>query len=144
MRTKIIKTIKYIISGGTAAVVDLAFLAIFVDIFKINYLISAILAFLIAFSVSFILQKFWTFQDKSTEGMHKQATIYFIVSSTNLGINTLLMYLFVDHFHIHYFLSQILASGLLAISSYFIYSRFIFKNNTVAPTFDNQNENNSQ
>jgi putative flippase GtrA len=143
MRTKIIKTIKYIISGGTAAIVDLAFLAIFVDIFKINYLISAVLAFLIAFSVSFILQKFWTFQDKSTEGVHKQATIYFIVSSANLGINTLLMYLFVDHFHIHYFLSQILASGLLAISSYYIYSRFIFKNNAIIPTLNNQNENNS-
>lgn len=143
MRTRIIKTIKYIISGGTAAVVDLSFLALFVDVFKINYLISAIFAFLIAFSVSFLLQKFWTFQDKGMEGVHRQASIYFIVSATNLGINTLLMYLFVDHFHVHYFLSQILASGLLAISSYFIYSRFIFKNNTIVPTLDNQEENNS-
>ena len=143
MRTKIIKTIKYIISGGTAAVVDLSFLALFVDVFKINYLISAIFAFLIAFSVSFLLQKFWTFQDKGMDDVHKQASIYFIVSATNLGINTLLMYLFVDHFHIHYFLSQILASGLLAISSYFIYSRFIFKNNIVIPTASNQDKNNS-
>lgn len=143
MRTKIIKTAKYIISGGTAAIVNLVFLAIFVDIFKINYLISAIISFLIAFSISFTLQKFWTFQDKNIKDVHKQTTIYFIVSSINLGVNTLLMYIFVDHFHIHYFFSQILASGLIAISSYFIYSRFIFKNNTLVPAFQNQNENNS-
>ena len=143
MRTKIIKTAKYIISGGTAAVVNLAFLAIFVDVFKINYLISAILSFLIAFSISFTLQKFWTFQDKSIEDVHKQTTIYFIVSSINLGVNTLLMYIFVDHFHIQYFFRQILASGLIAISSYFIYSRFIFKNSTLVPAFEDQNKNNS-
>jgi putative flippase GtrA len=143
MRAKIIKTFKYVTSGGTAAVVDLFFLKLLVDSFKINYLISSIIAFLIAFSVSFLLQKFWTFQDSNMEGVHKQASIYFIVSLTNLGVNTLLMYFFVDHFHIHYFLSQIIASGLLAISSYFIYSRFIFKNNSVVSTFDNQNKDNS-
>jgi putative flippase GtrA len=141
-REKIFKVAKYIISGGTAAVVDLFFLYIFVEKFGLWYVFSAILAFLIAFSVSFSLQKFWTFKDTSTDKVHKQASVYFIVSVVNLGLNTLLMYIFVDIVKLHYFPSQILAGGLLAISSFFIYSRFIFSSNSVAQIILSQEKNN--
>jgi putative flippase GtrA len=121
------KVVRYLISGGTAAATDLVLLYIFTSILHIWYLISAILAFIIAFVVSFILQKFWTFTDRSTERWRSQATIYFIITSTNLGLNTLLMYVFVDYFHIHYMISQFIVSGLIAIESYFIYQIFVFK-----------------
>lgn len=137
---KFSKIIRYIISGGTAAVINLVALRIFVEVFNIWYIYSAIYSFLIAFCVSFTLQKFWTFNDRQTHKIKSQTTIYFLVSVTNLGVNTLLMYIFVDFVHIHYFLSQILSSGLLAISSYFIYSLFIFKNTFVA--IDTQNTDN--
>ncbi len=119
------KLFRYIVSGGSAAVVDLFVLYVFVRCFDMWYVLAAILAFLIAFGVSFTLQKFWTFKDVSKK-VTSQATIYFIVSTLNLGMNTLLVYLLVDYGHIHYIFSQIIASGILAISSYFIYSGFIF------------------
>lgn len=119
------KLFRYIVSGGSAAIVDLFVLHIFVKCFDMWYVLAAILAFLIAFGVSFTLQKFWTFKDVSKK-VTSQATIYFVVSVINLGINTLLMYVFVDYGHLHYLISQIIASGILAISSYFIYSSFIF------------------
>lgn len=121
------KLVRYIISGGTAAFVDLSLLFFFTSILHIWYLISAVFAFLIAFVVSFVLQKFWTFTDKSTENWKSQVVIYFIITSTNLGINTLLMYVFVDYIHIHYFLSQIIVSALIAFESYFVYQVFVFK-----------------
>ncbi|MBP9701586.1 MAG: GtrA family protein [Candidatus Pacebacteria bacterium] len=120
------KVFKYIVSGGTAAVVDLVMLHILVKYADMWYLLAAIVAFLIAFSVSFSLQKFWTFQDRSTVKVKSQMTLYFCVSVVNLGVNTLLMYVFVDYFCIHYIVAQIIASGILAFSSYFIYSIFIF------------------
>ncbi len=141
-REKIFKIAKYIISGGTAAVVDLFFLYLFVEKFHLWYVFSAILAFLIAFSVSFSLQKFWTFKDKTTEKVHKQASIYFIVSVLNLGLNTFLMYIFVDLCGLHYFPSQILAGALLAISSFFIYSRFIFSPRPAKQTVLSEEKNN--
>jgi putative flippase GtrA len=119
--------IKYIISGGTAAAVDIAFLVLFTEVFKWWYIVSAIVAFIIAFGVSFTLQKFWTFRDHGTERIHVQASIYLAVSIANLGINTLLMYLFVDIFGIWYVASQVLAGGLIAIMSFFVYKKFIFK-----------------
>jgi putative flippase GtrA len=138
---KVKKIAKYIISGGTAAVVDLAALYVFVEWFHMWYVLSAIIAFLIAFCFSFTLQKFWTFKDREVENVHKQATVYFVVSVVNLGVNTLLIYLFVEYLHLHYFVSQIIAGGLLAVSSFFIYSIFIFPKKT-DNTLEAQNSDN--
>jgi putative flippase GtrA len=117
---------RYLVAGGTAAATDLALLYVFTSVLGIWYLISAVLAFLIAFVVSFLLQKFWTFDDTS-EKWKSQAAVYFMITGTNLGLNTLLMYVFVDIFGIHYFVSQFIISGLIAFESYFVYQMFVFK-----------------
>lgn len=119
--------VKYLISGGTAAAVDVLLLYVFTDIFKLWYITSAVLAFIGAFCVSFTLQKYWTFRDLSSSKIHAQISLYLISSVINLGINTLFMYILVDFFHIWYILSQIITSGLIAIGSFFIYKYIIFK-----------------
>jgi putative flippase GtrA len=125
-----IKVVRYIISGGTAATVDLVILYLLTSIVGIWYLFSAIIAFLIALGVSFSLQKFWTFADHSTDRMSSQVVVYFIVASINLGLNTLLMYLLVDAVLLPYLLAQIIAAGLIACESFFVYQRYIFIDET--------------
>lgn len=121
------RLLRYFISGGTAAAVDFLFLYLFTDGFGLHYLLSAVLAFLVAFGVSFVLQKFWTFQDHSTERIHTQGVLYFVVALANLLLNTLLMYLFVDWLHFWYMGAQFFASGLIALESFFISKHVVFK-----------------
>lgn len=121
------KIVRYIVSGGTAAVTDLAFLYFFTDILGIWYVISAIMAFIIAFGVSFTLQKYWTFRDHSSDSVAAQGTIYFSISIINLGINTGLVYLLTDMAGVHYFMSQIIAAGSIAVISFFVYQKLVFK-----------------
>jgi len=123
-----LKIVRYLISGGTAAAVDLFLLYFFTSVVGIWYLFSAVIAFLLAFGVSFYLQKFWTFADHSTDRLPSQATSYFIVASINLGLNTLLMYFLVDVIFLPYLLAQVIAAGLIACESFFIYQRYIFTN----------------
>ncbi|MEK7169916.1 MAG: GtrA family protein [Patescibacteria group bacterium] len=125
---------RYLVAGGTAAMVDLGLLYIFTDFFLIHYLWSAIWAFIVSFFVSFLLQKFWTFQNTETDRMHVQMTVYFLVAVANLALNTLLMYLFVDYFHIWYVLAQVLASGLIACESFFISRHIVFKRRVSSST----------
>lgn len=122
------RIIKYIIAGGTAAAVNIAGIYILTDLFHLWYLASGVLAFLVAFVVSFTLQKFWTFNDHSTENVHIQVSIYLIVSLISLLWNTFLLYIFVDVFHIWYLLAQIFAGAIVALSNYFMYKKFVFKN----------------
>ncbi len=120
------KVIKYIISGGTAATLNLAFLYVLTDWFGIWYLLSAVFAFSAGFIVSFIFQKFWTFSDHRTENIHLQAGAYLLAGLANLGLNTLCIYLFVTYLGFHYLLAQIAAGIIIASESFFIYKHFIF------------------
>lgn len=119
------KIFRYIISGGTAAVVDLSLLYLFTDIFGIWYLFSAVGAFLVAFLVSFNLQKYWTFKDGSKDRIKTQAAGYFLITAINLGLNTLGIFLLVHYGKIHYLPAQFIVSALIAVESYFIY-HFVF------------------
>jgi len=113
--------VRYVISGGISAVVDLTLLYLF-DIYM-HYLVAAALALF----VSFTLQKFWTFKDHSTDGIHKQTVIYLGTSLFGLSLNTLLMYIFVDYIHVGVISSQVFAGGLVACCTFFISRDFVFK-----------------
>jgi putative flippase GtrA len=117
---------RYIISGGTSATVDLALLYFLNSILHMHYLWAATLAFAAAFCVSFVMQKFWTFKNHSTENIHKQVMLYLFTSLCGLSLNTLFMYIFVDHFNINVILSQVFAGALVACGSFFV-SRTVFK-----------------
>lgn len=133
-----VRLAKYVISGGTAATVNIGFLYLFTDILNIHYLVSGVLSFILAFGVSFTLQKFWTFQNNNRELLHQQLVIYLIVSVSSLVVNTFLLYLLVDWFGLWYILAQIIAGGLIAIVNFFVYRFVIFHPATTVVTIQSQ------
>ena len=122
--------IRFVIAGSFALAVNLVALYTLTDIFGVYYLISTVLAFLVALSVSFMLQKFWTFQDHSHDRLHAQIPIYAVMQTTNVTLNAALMYLFVEYLHIRYLFSQVLISLGLAAIVFFINRTYIFKPRT--------------
>jgi dolichol-phosphate mannosyltransferase len=125
--TKRKEILKYIIAGGTAAMVNFILLYFFTDILGFWYLLSSTLAFIISFFVSFYLQKFWTFGDSQKDILYKQMVVYLIITLFNLAINAVLMYYLVDFLKVWYMLAQLLTTGLIASWSFVIYKIFVFK-----------------
>lgn len=117
---------RYLISGGSAAASSLLLLFVLVHFFHIWYLLAAILAYILGICVSFMMQKFFTFNDYSREKIRQQTTTYFIIQIFNLGVNTLLMYISVDMLSIHYMISQVIVGGTIAVYSFFIYKHMVF------------------
>ncbi|MFA5987833.1 MAG: GtrA family protein [Candidatus Paceibacterota bacterium] len=122
-----IKVVKFVIAGGSAAVINLVCLYILTEFFGLWYLASSALSFLIAFGVSFVAQKYWTFQDGSRDGMGGQLFVYLLAQATNLFLNTLFMYILVDVFGLWYMLAQIIVGLSIAVGSFIVYNKFIFK-----------------
>lgn len=125
--TRLFHLVRYLISGGIAATTNVGILFLLVHFAHLHYLSASIAAYLLAVVVSFTLQKFWTFQDKPTHDIPSQFSRYSIVVVTNLLLNTLLMYLFVDTFGIWYIFAQIGATAIVAVAGYFGYRFFVFK-----------------
>lgn len=114
-------------TGGVAFSVNITVLYWLTSILDIYYLISTVFAFLASFSVSFLMQKFWTFKDHSRVGWHAQLSLYLTLQVINLGFNALLMYTFVEYLHVWYILSQTIIALGLAVISFFINKAYIFK-----------------
>ncbi len=121
---------KFVVSGSTAAGVEFSLLYVLTQYVGFHYLVSSSVAFCVAVVVGFTLQKFWTFENKSLDRLHRQAVLYFSLGVINLGINAVLMYLLVENFHLWYMLAQVLACGMLACNNFLMYNLFIFRPDT--------------
>ncbi len=119
---------KYLIVGGFVVSVNLSVLYILTDIFHVHYLISAICSFLVSFCVSFFLQGSWTFENKISSGQQvaRQMSLYLALQAVCLGLNTSLLYVFVEYMNIWYLFSQAIISLFIAIFAFIISRRFIF------------------
>ena len=117
---------KYVVSGGSSACANLGTLYLLTEYAHIHYLQSAVISFILAFFISFLLQKFWTFQDMRKEIVHWQMMWYLFLSLVNLLINTVLIFSLVEYAHLWYIAAAVVSGALLAISNFFIYKHVIF------------------
>ncbi len=129
MKRKIKKALLFIVSGGTAAGTSLLLFYIFTNLLHIWYLIASTLSFILSVFVGFYLQKFVTFDDTTKGQSSKQMALFFMVSMINLGINIILMAIFVSGFTINQMLAKVLTLGILACWNFFVYEKFVFKKN---------------
>lgn len=120
------KFARFIVSGGTAAAVHLGVLTVLVEVFGLYPVFASAGGFLIAFGVSFTLQKFWTFRDHDTATAPRQMALYFGIQVTNLCLNMLLMLFLIEVAHVQYIIAQVGVIGLIAIESYYLYTKFVF------------------
>jgi len=118
--------IRYLISGGSAATVNLILLFVLVHFFYVWYLLAAIVTFIAGICVSLIMQKYFTFKDYTKDKITQQTTFHLGLQIFNLGLNTLLMYISVGMLHIHYIIAQVLIAGTISVYSFFIYKHLVF------------------
>ncbi len=117
---------RYLLAGGSGALVNLALLYLLTDIFGRWYLLSAVGATSLSIIVGFVLQKFVTFRNFQTIVWRRQIIFYTLIALVNILINTALLYLMVELFGWHYLVAQIVASGFIAILSFIFYRHIVF------------------
>jgi len=119
--------VRYLFAGGLAFGTNLTLLFIFKHYFQLWYLTASTLSFVISVVVSFTVQKYITFRDRTTDGVHRQMVIYMATALFNVMMNALFMFCLVDLLHTHYMLAQIVSAGVIAVWSLGVYRYFIFK-----------------
>lgn len=121
------KLIRYIGAGAVGAATNIVVFYALIDIFSVWYVIASVCSFVVALSVSFTVQKFFTFRDHSTDAMVKQMSLFTIVSISGLALNVAIVYFLVDILGLYHFVGQILTMIVVAIFSFLMYQRFIFQ-----------------
>ena len=116
---------RYIFVGGTAFVVDFAFLYFFSDICGIYYLISAIFSFIISVLVNYIMSTKWVFNQDNIENRVLEFNLFIIISTIGLVFTEILLYFFTDILGIYYLISKIV-SAIIVLFWNFLARRVMF------------------
>ena len=124
------KAVRYVVSGGTAACLNFFLLWFLTEFFRLWYIFSLIIASVTSAAFTFVLQKFWTFENPSLERVHIQMPQYITLALINLVLNSAALYILVEYIHLWYIAGQVICSGTLAVMNYLINQHYIFRPST--------------
>ncbi len=118
--------LRFLVSGITATALQVALLFGFTEFLKVPYLVSASVAMLIAYGLSFVLQKHWSFKNSDTSKTKRQLALYAGFVSFNIALNAALLWFFVHELFLWYVFAQLVAAVAIALLSYVVYKKVLF------------------
>ena len=116
---------KFAVAGGSCFIIELAVLYSLTEFGGINYLTSAMFAFIVSVIVNYLMCAYWVFAAKKRS---LTKTIIFAATSVmGLGINQLCMWTFVELCGIYYMTAKVIAACIVTIWN-FVTKRMVLKN----------------
>ncbi len=117
---------KYAVVGCIGTALDLGTLYIFVGLLHLHLLLSTAMSFVLAVINNFLLNKYWTFQNKSAN-IRKQFIKFLIVSVLGLFLTEACMAFFVYVLNIWYMAAKLITSGLVLAWNFLANKYWTFK-----------------
>lgn len=118
---------KFVVSGATAAAVHLGLFYALVEVSGVWYLPASAISFSAGFVVSFILQKFWTFESAALAAVPAELFRYAAAGAAGLLANSALLAVFVEVAGVSRFPAQVIAALLVAAGMFVLYGRAVFR-----------------
>lgn len=126
--------LRYGITGVTGGVIQTLTLAWWVEIVsdhdQTRYRPGVILGFCTALIVTFLMQKYWTFRDRSHARATRQFILYGVIALASLFGNAWLMYLFVEGVGMWYIAAQLLTIAIVSGLSFILNYLLTFRTST--------------
>ena|SRR3989344_5679501 len=119
--------LRYIISGGIGALIQLSTDVIMVEFFNKNYRYGVVIGFFIALCITFLLQKYWTFREQSRTKIKLQFAYYTAIALLSLAGNLSLTTFFVERMSLHYLFAHIVTIGIVVGGSFLLNNFLTFR-----------------
>lgn len=116
---------RYLATGLLAAALEYGLLILLTEYAGLWYIISNSIAYASGFAVSFLLNRYWSFQ--SRENIVKQFLQYAALFSLNLILNNILMYLFTNTAGIPYTISKLIVMSMVVGWNFIIFKKVIYR-----------------
>jgi len=113
----------YVLSGGTAAVVDFGSYSLLLSV-GIWYIAASIVSGVLGFVTTFLMNKYVAFKKKNN--MFRHLVRFFIVDMLNILAITLVLYGLVDGLGMDKQIAKILAMGMVVLWNFFVYKFFVY------------------
>jgi len=115
MKKLLSQFIRFGIVGVIATVIDFALLIFLTEVFYVNYLISATIAFIVAVTFNYLASMRYVFTHKEELSRRKEFVIFIALSVIGLLINNACMWLGVELFAIDYRFTKVVATAIVTM-----------------------------
>lgn len=125
----IFKLLKFGSVGISGMLVDFSITWICKDKLRINKYIANTIGFLLAATSNYILNRIWTFQSNNRQ-ITKEYVSFLSISLIGLGINNLVIYVLIEKLDLNFYISKIIATGVVVIWNFLANYYFTFNIST--------------
>lgn len=123
-----IQAFRYLISGGTAFLIDTGLLALLTELFGQEHLLLwTAIAFLTGLLVTYLFSILWVFDNRSMKSWTAEVAIFVLIGVVGLGFTELLMWLFAQKAGLHYLLSKIITTVIVFIWNFVAKKLLLFR-----------------
>jgi len=124
-RMLILKFLKFCLVGFSGMVVDFGTTWLCKEKFKWNKYVSNSIGFVLAATNNYIWNRLWTFQSDNAN-IPIEYGKFFVISIIGLGINNLVVYLLHEKLKWNFYLSKLIAVGVVTVWNFTMNYRFTF------------------
>ena len=121
----LLKFLRFCIVGVSGTVIDFGLTWLCKEVFKIPKFIANAIGFVVAATSNYILNRIWTW-GSTNEQVGIEYVKFFTVSLIGLGLNTLILYIFNEKLKFNFYLSKVIATGVVMLWNFFANNFFTF------------------
>ena len=123
-----IQAFRYLISGGTAFLVDTGLLALLTELFgREHLLVWTAIAFCVGLLITYLFSILWVFDNRSLKSRTAEVGIFVAIGVIGLGLTELLMWAFAEKAGLHYLLSKIITTVLVFVWNFAAKKLILFR-----------------
>lgn len=120
------KFFKFCLVGGSGMIVDFGATYVCKEWLKINKFVANSIGFILAATSNYFLNRIWTFQSTNPE-IGSQYLTFIVFSLVGLGINNGVIYLLNNKLKLNFYLSKLIAIGIVTFWNFFMNYFFNFR-----------------
>ncbi|NLN31808.1 MAG: GtrA family protein [Bacteroidales bacterium] len=125
-RIVILKFLKFSVVGFSGMLIDFGITWLLKEKARANKYIANSTGFILAATSNYIWNRIWTFESKSGE-IAVEYFSFIIISVAGLGINNLVIYLLHDRLGMNFYLSKLIAIGIVTLWNFTMNLIFTFR-----------------
>ena len=128
MKKLFIQLFRFGVVGGSAFLIDYGIMVFLTEFGKMNYLLSSGISFAVSVIYNYVLSINWVFEVKKDQTGKRNFIYFLLLSIIGLGINEILMWIFVEALHIYYMAAKIGVTFIVMVYNFITRKIFLERN----------------
>ena len=123
-----IQIFRYLVSGGTAFLVDSGLLTLLTETLGSGHLLLwTAIAFSAGLVVTYLFSIFWVFDNRSMKSRTAEVLIFVLIGVSGLALTELFMWLFARKAGLHYLIAKIITTVLVFVWNFIAKKTILFR-----------------